>query len=214
MEEAERSWTRPAASRLPTSTKEALEKLEQAKKKLKNCCASSARGIERLLAKLRNAAARCCACRAGLRRSPWSTATSPSAARACLPDGAQVIMAKLNTALEVAVAVVPKNPLMVSVDYPTTARNFCCRSSKDGSWSLAEGPKPSPRRRSRTSSGTCQFLTHHPFLQTEVLANQIAQSLVPVLQVWCRSRQKNDGRRQEHRGRSLPVRRRLTLRCG
>ena len=85
-------------------------------------------------------------------------------------------MAKLNMAHKVAVAVVPKNPLMVSVEYPDDSPNFLLSVEEDF---IGELTQEELEAAIAHELGHVWIFTHHPFLQTEVLANQIAQRLVP-----------------------------------
>jgi hypothetical protein len=84
-------------------------------------------------------------------------------------------MAKLNMAQKVAVAVVPKNPLMVSVE-PEDSTQFLL-SVEEGF--IGELTQDELEAAIAHELGHVWIFTHHPFLQTEVLANQIAQRLVP-----------------------------------
>jgi len=85
-------------------------------------------------------------------------------------------MAKLNMAHKVAVAVVPKNPFMVSVEYPDDSPNFLLSVEEDF---IGELTQEELEAAIAHELGHVWIFTHHPFLQTEVLANQIAQRLVP-----------------------------------
>ena len=85
-------------------------------------------------------------------------------------------MAKLNMAHEVAVAVVPKNPLMVSVEYNDAGTGFLLSVEEDF---INELTQEELEAAIAHELGHVWIFTHHPFLQTEVLANQIAQRLVP-----------------------------------
>jgi hypothetical protein len=85
-------------------------------------------------------------------------------------------MAKLNMAHTVTVAVVPKNPLMVSVEYPNDSTEFML-SVEEGF--IGELTQEELEAAIAHELGHVWIFTHHPFLQTEVLANQIAQRLVP-----------------------------------
>ena len=85
-------------------------------------------------------------------------------------------MAKLNMAHKVAVAVVPKNPLMVSVGYPDDSTTFLLSVEEDFIGELTQDELEAAIAH---ELGHVWIFTHHPFLQTEVLANQIAQRLVP-----------------------------------
>jgi hypothetical protein len=84
-------------------------------------------------------------------------------------------MAKLNMAHTVAVAVVPKNPLMVSVE-PDDSTKFLLSVEEDFIGELTQDELEAAIAH---ELGHVWIFTHHPFLQTEVLANQIAQRLVP-----------------------------------
>jgi Peptidase family M48 len=84
-------------------------------------------------------------------------------------------MAKLNMAQKVAVAVVPSNPLMVSVE-PDDSTQFLL-SVEDQF--IEELTQEELEAAIAHELGHVWIFTHHPFLQTEMLANQIAQRLVP-----------------------------------
>ena len=85
-------------------------------------------------------------------------------------------MAKLTMADTVAVAVVPKNPLMVSVEYTDASTGFLLSVEEDF---INELTQEELEAAIAHELGHVWIFTHHPFLQTEVLANQIAQRLVP-----------------------------------
>ena len=85
-------------------------------------------------------------------------------------------MAKLTMADTVAVAVVPKNPLMVSVEYTDASTGFLLSVEEDF---LNELTQEELEAAIAHELGHVWIFTHHPFLQTEVLANQIAQRVVP-----------------------------------
>ena len=85
-------------------------------------------------------------------------------------------MAKLNMAHEVAVAVVPKNPLMVSVEYNDAGTGFLL-SAEEGF--ISELTQEEIEAAIAHELGHVWIFTHRPFLHTEVLANQIAERLVP-----------------------------------
>ena len=85
-------------------------------------------------------------------------------------------MAKLNMAHKVAVAVVPKNPLMVSVEYPDDSTGFLLSVEEDFIGELTQDELEAAIAH---ELGHVWIFTHHPFLHTEMLANQIAQRLVP-----------------------------------
>ena len=85
-------------------------------------------------------------------------------------------MAKLNMAHKVAVAVVPKNPLMVSVEYTDARTGFLLSAEEDF---ISELTQDELEATIAHELGHVWIFTHRPFLHTEVLANQIAQRLVP-----------------------------------
>jgi hypothetical protein len=85
-------------------------------------------------------------------------------------------MAKLTMTHKVAVAVVPKNPLMVSVEYTDPSTGFLLTVEEDFVGELTEDELEAAIAH---ELGHVWIFTHHPFLQTEVLANQIARRLVP-----------------------------------
>jgi hypothetical protein len=85
-------------------------------------------------------------------------------------------MAKLNMAQKVAVAVVPKNPLVVSVEYPDASTGFLLSAEEDFISDLTQEELEAAIAH---ELGHVWIFTHHPFLHTEMLANQIAQRLVP-----------------------------------
>jgi len=85
-------------------------------------------------------------------------------------------MAKLTMADTIAVALVPKNPLMVSVEYTDASTGFLLSVEEDF---INELTQEELEAAIAHELGHVWIFTHHPFLQTEVLANQIAQRLVP-----------------------------------
>ena len=85
-------------------------------------------------------------------------------------------MTKLTMGHKVAVAVVPKNPLMVSVEYTDTSTGFLLSVEEDF---INELTQEELEAAIAHELGHVWIFTHHPFLQTEVLANQIAQRIVP-----------------------------------
>jgi hypothetical protein len=87
-----------------------------------------------------------------------------------------VFMAKLTMGHKVAVAVVPKNPLMVSVEYTDASTGFLLTVEEDF---IGELTQEELEAAIAHELGHVWIFTHHPFLQTEVLANHIAQRLVP-----------------------------------
>ena len=85
-------------------------------------------------------------------------------------------MAKLTMEDEVAVALVPRNPLMVSVEYTDASTGFLLSVEEDF---INELTQEELEAAIAHELGHVWIFTHHPFLQTKVLANQIAQRLVP-----------------------------------
>ena len=85
-------------------------------------------------------------------------------------------MARLTMTQKVAVTVVPKNPLMVSVEFTDIESGFLLTVEEDF---IGELTQEELEAAVAHELGHVWIFTHHPFLQTEVLANQIAQRLVP-----------------------------------
>jgi hypothetical protein len=85
-------------------------------------------------------------------------------------------MSKLTMNQKVAVTVVPKNPLMVSVEYTDTESGFLLSVEEDFINELTEEELHAAIAH---ELGHVWIFTHHPYLQTEVGANRIAQRLVP-----------------------------------
>ena len=85
-------------------------------------------------------------------------------------------MGKLTMTYKVAVAVVPKNPLMVSVEFTDASTGFLLSVEEDF---INELTQEELEAAIAHELGHVWIFTHHPFLQTEVLANQIAQRIVP-----------------------------------
>lgn len=85
-------------------------------------------------------------------------------------------MARLTMTQKVAVTVVPKNPLMVSVEFTDVESGFLLTVEEDF---IGELTQEELEAAVAHELGHVWIFTHHPFLQTEVLANQIAQRLVP-----------------------------------
>ena len=105
-------------------------------------------------------------------------------------------MATLTMGHKVAVAVVPKNPLMISVEYTDASTGFLLSVEEDF---INELTQEELEAAIAHELGHVWIFTHHPFLQTEVLANQIAQRLVPrsslvqvYEKVWKRQSTKGD----------------------
>jgi hypothetical protein len=85
-------------------------------------------------------------------------------------------MTKLTMTQKVAVTVVPKNPLMVSVEYTDTENGFLLTVEEDFINELTDEELEAAIAH---ELGHVWIFTHHPYLQTEVGANRIAQRLVP-----------------------------------
>jgi len=85
-------------------------------------------------------------------------------------------MARLTLTEKVGISVVPKNPLMLSVEFDDTDTGFLLSLEEDFVNELTDEEL---RAAIAHELGHVWIFTHHPYLQTEVLANQIAQQLVP-----------------------------------
>ena len=85
-------------------------------------------------------------------------------------------MAKLTMGHKVAVAVVPKNPLMVSVECTNAGTGFLLSVEEEF---ISELTQEEIEAAIAHELGHVWIFTHRPFLHTELLANQIAQRLVP-----------------------------------
>jgi hypothetical protein len=85
-------------------------------------------------------------------------------------------MLRLTMPQRVAVEVVPKNPLVVSVEFDDSRVGFVLSVQEDFVGELTEEELQAAIAH---ELGHVWIFTHHPFLQTEALANQIAQRLVP-----------------------------------
>src|ERR1044072_4871328 len=83
-------------------------------------------------------------------------------------------MGKLTMTHKVAVAVVPKNPLMVSVEYTDANTGFLLSVEEDF---INELTQEELEAAIAHELGHVWIFTHHPFLQTEGLANKIAKRL-------------------------------------
>lgn len=111
--------------------------------------------------------------------------TSAAGPERVIPNGADQqriqeivneFMARLTMSQKVAVAVVPKNPLMVSVEYTDPVSGFLLSVEEEF---ISELTQEELEAAVAHELGHVWIFTHHPYLQTEVLANQIAQRLVP-----------------------------------
>jgi hypothetical protein len=84
-------------------------------------------------------------------------------------------MTRLTMGHKVAVTVVPKNPLMVSVEYTDTSTGFLLSVEEDF---INELTPEELEAAIAHELGHVWIFTHHPYLQTEQLANQIAMRVV------------------------------------
>lgn len=105
-------------------------------------------------------------------------------------------MARLTMDHKVAVSMVPKNPLMFSVEVDGSDSGFLLSVEEDFVGELTDEELQAAVAH---ELGHVWIFTHHPFLQTEALANQIAErivtraSLVQVYEkVWKRQGTKGD----------------------
>ncbi|MGH6691727.1 MAG: M48 family metalloprotease, partial [Gammaproteobacteria bacterium] len=84
-------------------------------------------------------------------------------------------MARLKLTEKVSISMVPKNPLMLSVEFDDTDTGFLLSLDEDFVNELTDDEL---RAAIAHELGHVWIFTHHPYLQTEALANQIAQRLV------------------------------------
>lgn len=96
------------------------------------------------------------------------------------PKGIQEIvddfMARLTLPQKVAVSVVPENPLMLSVEFDDSDTGFLLSLDEGFLDGLTDDELHAAIAH---ELGHVWIFTHHPYLQTEALANQIAERLVP-----------------------------------
>jgi hypothetical protein len=85
-------------------------------------------------------------------------------------------MARLTLTQKVEVAVVPRNPLMFSVVFDGPDAGFLLSVEEDFVGELTQEELEAAVAH---ELGHVWIFMHHPFLQTEALANQIAERLVP-----------------------------------
>ena len=85
-------------------------------------------------------------------------------------------MARLTMNQKVVVSMVPKNPLMFSVEVDGTDSGFLLSVEEDFAGELTQQELEAAVAH---ELGHVWIFTHHPFLQTEALANQIAERVVP-----------------------------------
>ena len=106
-------------------------------------------------------------------------AAGPEAVRSTTQMRVQQIvddfMARLTMPQRVAVSMVPKNPLMLSVEFDDSDTGFRLSLEEDFVEDLTDEEL---RAAIAHELGHVWIFTHHPYLQTEALANQIAQRLV------------------------------------
>jgi hypothetical protein len=93
-----------------------------------------------------------------------------------IQDIVDSFMARLTLNHRVAVAVVPRNPLMFSVEFDDVDTGF--RLTVEENF-ISELSQEELEAAVAHELGHIWIFTHHPFLQTEALANEIAQRLVP-----------------------------------
>ena len=112
--------------------------------------------------------------------TPSSFAAEPAAPAKALEAKLQVLVndlrAKLTLAAPVVVSVVPSNPLMMSVEAPETADGVF-RLTIDAAF-LDTLSAVELEAGIAHELGHVWIFTHHPYLQTEELANQIAMRAV------------------------------------
>jgi hypothetical protein len=100
-------------------------------------------------------------------------ASSPRVKR--IQDIVDEFTSRLTVPQPVVAAIVPKNPLMVSVEFNDTDTGFVLSVEEEF---LDELSDEELRAAIAHEIGHVWIFTHHPYLQTEALANQIAQRLV------------------------------------
>jgi hypothetical protein len=93
-----------------------------------------------------------------------------------IQDIVDAFMARLPLQQRVAVSVVPRNPLMFSVEFDDLDTGFRLSVEEDF---IGELTQEELEAAVAHELGHVWIFTHHPFLQTEALANEIAQRLVP-----------------------------------
>jgi hypothetical protein len=108
-------------------------------------------------------------------REEGDPATS-EATRTRIQEIVNDFMTRLTLSEKVAISVVPKNPLMLSVEFDDMDTGFLLSLEEDFVNELTDEEL---RAAIAHELGHVWIFTHHPYLQTELLANQIAQRLVP-----------------------------------
>ena len=103
-----------------------------------------------------------------------------------IQDIVDAFVARLPLKQRVSVSVVPNNPLMFSVEFDKVDVDAGFRLSVQEDF-IGELTQEELEAAVAHELGHAWIFTHHPFLQTEALANEIAQRLVPrstLLQVY------------------------------
>jgi hypothetical protein len=85
-------------------------------------------------------------------------------------------MTRLTLNQKIAVSVVPKNPLMFSIEFDVADAGFLLSVEEEF---LGELTQEELEAAVAHELGHVWIFTHHPYLQTEALANQIAERVVP-----------------------------------
>jgi hypothetical protein len=93
-----------------------------------------------------------------------------------IQDIVDMFVAQLPLKQRVLVSVVPRNPLMFSVEFDHHDTGFRLSVEEDF---ISELTQEELEAAVAHELGHVWIFTHHPFLQTEALANEIAQRLVP-----------------------------------
>jgi hypothetical protein len=93
-----------------------------------------------------------------------------------IQDIVDMFVAQLPLKQRVLVSVVPRNPLMFSVEFDHHDTGFRLSVEEDF---IGELTQEELEAAVAHELGHVWIFTHHPFLQTEALANEIAQRLVP-----------------------------------
>src|SRR5262245_47956850 len=105
---------------------------------------------------------------------PEHIAINPDQER--IQDIVDAFVARLPLQHRVAVSIVPRNPLMFSVEFDDRDTGFRLSVEEDF---IGELTQEELEAAVAHELGHVWIFTHHPFLQTEALANEIAQRLVP-----------------------------------
>jgi hypothetical protein len=97
------------------------------------------------------------------------------AARTRIQEIVDDFIVRLTLDAKVAISVVPKNPLMMSVQVDDSRTGFLMSLDEDFVSELTDSELQAAIAH---ELGHVWIFTHHPYLQTEALANQIAQRVV------------------------------------